>query len=312
MSHLAHTHTARPNPWLALKPCLDHIRERTSFQPQVGLILGSGLGHYASKIQVECVIPYRDLPGFPVSTVAGHAGQFIFGYVGQTPIVAMQGRVHFYEGYSMSEVVLPTRLMALLGVCVLFLSNAAGGVNERFGVGDLMLIKDQIASFVPSPLIGPNPDAMGLRFPDMSEIYDQELSALIQAAAQDLNIPLQEGQYLQFTGPNFESPAEIRMARTLGADAVGMSTACEALAARHLGLRVVGISLISNAAAGLSESPLTHEEVQEAADLAAPRFESLVTESIQRFASVLPAVQAARQARLEEQLRYIAQLSQEA
>ena len=195
----------------------------------------------------------------------------------------MQGRVHYYEGYPMQDVVLPVRLMKKMGAEILFLTNAAGGVNENFHAGDLMMITDQISSFVPSPLIGNNMEDLGPRFPDMSEIYRREYREILRESSKAMNIELQEGTYLQFTGPAYESPAEIRMARTLGADAVGMSTACEAVAANHMGMKILGISFISNLAAGMITQPLSHKEVQEAADLVAPKFRALVTEVIRRI-----------------------------
>jgi len=263
-----------------LVKCYKCVKKKVKFQPKVALVLGSGLGDYAKGIQVEAALDYSDIEGFPVSTVPGHKGRFVFGYVKKVPVVIMQGRIHYYEGYSMEEVVLPVRLMKLMGAQVLFLTNAAGGINENFHPGELMLIKDQISCFVPSPLIGPNIDELGVRFPDMSRIYNKELGGLIKKTAKKLQIPLQKGVYLQLTGPAYESPAEIRMCRLLGADAVGMSTACEAVAASHMGMKVCGISFISNLACGMTEEPLSHKEVQEAADLAAPVFERLVTESV--------------------------------
>ncbi|MEG0754044.1 MAG: purine-nucleoside phosphorylase, partial [Angelakisella sp.] len=225
-------------------------------------------------------IDYSDIEGFPVSTVSGHKGRFIFGYVQEVPVVIMQGRVHFYEGYPMSDVVLPTRLMGMMGAKVLFLTNASGGVNPEYQAGDFMLITDQIASFVTSPLIGANMEELGPRFPDMSDIYKKSLQKIIADTAGKLDIKLQQGVYLQFSGPNYESPAEVKMARTLGADAVGMSTACEAMAANHMGMQVCGISCITNMASGISKTPLSHVEVQETADRVAPLFKNLVTESI--------------------------------
>jgi purine-nucleoside phosphorylase len=263
--------------------CVDAVRSRTDFVPRVAVVLGSGLGDYASQIRVEAEVSYGDIEGFPVSTVPGHAGKFIFGYVENVPVVCMKGRVHYYEGYDVSDVVLPIRLMRFLGAEILFLTNAAGGVNTSFHAGDLMLIKDHIALFAPNPLIGPNIGELGTRFPDMSAVYDAQLQQVIRKAAKDNEIFLQEGVYAQLTGPSFESPAEIRMMRTLGCDAVGMSTVVEAIAARHCGMRVCGISCISNLAAGMTDEPLNHEEVQEAADMAAPRFKKLVTESVKRF-----------------------------
>ena len=192
----------------------------------------------------------------------------------------MKGRVHYYEGYPISDVVLPVRLMKLMGAKILFLTNAAGGVNTSFHAGDLMLIKDQISVFAPNPLIGENIEELGVRFPDMSHVYDEELQQAIRRAAKDNGIFLQEGVYTQLTGPSFESPAEIRMLRTLGCDAVGMSTVVEAIAANHMGMKICGISCICNLAAGMTAKPLNHEEVQEAADKAAPNFKKLVTESV--------------------------------
>lgn len=263
-----------------LTKCYRSVKKKVDFKPRVALVLGSGLGDYAKEIKVEATLNYKDIEGFPVSTVPGHKGRFIFGYVKEVPVVAMQGRVHYYEGYDMQDVVLPIRLMKKMGAEVLFLTNAAGGVNAKFHAGDLMLIKDQISSFVPSPLIGPNMDKLGTRFPDMSDIYDKELRNLIKKTAKKLEIPLQKGVYIQLTGPAYESPAEVRMCRLLGADAVGMSTACEAVAANHMGMKICGISCISNLACGMTDQPLSHEEVQTAADKAAPMFKKLVTESI--------------------------------
>jgi len=273
-----------------LTDCCDRVRAKTDFVPKVAIVLGSGLGDYAESIGVEYELPYREIEGFPVSTVPGHEGKFIFGFLDgegnadKIPVVCMKGRVHFYEGYSISDVVLPIRLMRLLGAEILFLTNAAGGVNTSFHAGDLMMIKDHISVFAPNPLIGPNIDALGTRFPDMSAVYDRELQEMILKAAKENHIFLQEGVYAQLTGPSFESPAEIRMLRTLGCDAVGMSTVVEAIAANHMGMRICGISCICNLAAGMTATPLSHKEVQEAADLAAPRFKRLVTESVKKIA----------------------------
>ncbi len=194
----------------------------------------------------------------------------------------MQGRVHYYEGYSMDDVVLPTRLMKMMGAKVLFLTNASGSVNYDFQAGDFMMITDQIASMVPSPLIGPNIEELGVRFCDMSEVYDKDLQGTIRETAKDLDIELKEGIYIQLTGPQFESPAEVRMCRLLGADAVGMSTACEAVAANHMNMKICGISCISNLGSGMSDMPLTNEEVYETSNRVAPLFKQLITESIIR------------------------------
>jgi len=263
-----------------LTRCLEIIRAKTDFVPKVGLVLGSGLGGYADEIKRVASVDYNEIEGFPVSTVPGHHGRFVFGYVGDTPVVVMQGRVHYYEGYSISDVVLPVRLMGLMGAELLRLTNACGAANESFAAGDFMLIKDHVLFNVPSPLLGPNIEELGTRFPDMSEVYDKGLCSKITVAASDLGIGIHEGVYVQFSGPNFETPAEVRAARALGGDVVGMSTACEAVAANHMGMKVCGISCISNMAAGISKTPLTHEEVQETADIAAPRFKALVSAAI--------------------------------
>ena len=263
--------------------CRDIVQAKTSFKPKVALVLGSGLGGYADEMDIEATVDYHDIEGFPVSTVPGHKGRFVFGHVKDVPVVAMQGRVHYYEGYPMNDVVLPIRLMGLLGAKTLFLTNAVGGLNPDHTAGCFMLITDQFCYNVPSPLIGENIEELGTRFPDMSEIYDKELRIKIKAAAEAQNITLHEGVYAQFSGPNFETPAEIRAAGVMGADVVGMSTACEAIAANHMGMKICGISCVANLAAGISKTPLTHEEVQEMADKAAPQFKALVTESIYRI-----------------------------
>lgn len=270
-----------------LMRCYKTVKEKVDFQPKVALVLGSGLGDYADRMEIEAELDYHDIDGFPVSTIPGHKGRFVFGHVGEVPVVVMQGRVHYYEGYSIQDVVLPVRLMRMMGAEVLFLTNAAGGVNYDFHAGDLMMITDQISSFVPSPLIGPNMEELGVRFPDMSDVYDKELQNVIRATAKELNIPLQEGVYLQLTGPAYESPAEVRMCRILGADAVGMSTACEAVAANHMKMKICGISCISNLACGMTDQPLDHKEVQEAADRVAPLFRKLVIRSIQEIGKQL-------------------------
>lgn len=275
--------------------CFECVRKKTDFEPKVAIVLGSGLGDYAETLRVVDELSYGEIDGFPVSTVPGHAGKFIFGYIkddeasqqDEIPVVCMKGRVHFYEGYPISDVVLPVRLMKLMGAKVLFLTNAAGGVNTSFHAGDLMMIKDQIAVFAPNPLIGANMDELGTRFPDMSEVYDRDLQKVILRTAKENGIFLQEGVYAQLTGPSFESPAEIRMLRSLGCDAVGMSTVVEAIAANHMGMKICGISCICNLAAGMTANPLTHEEVQAAADEAAPRFKRLVTESVRGMRAIL-------------------------
>lgn len=267
--------------------CYESVRKKIDFRPEIALVLGSGLGGYGNRIRVVQTLDYHEIEGFPVSTAVGHKGRFIFGYVNDVPVVCMQGRVHYYEGYSMTDVVLPTRLMGMLGAKVLLLTNASGGVNFDYKAGDFMMITDHISSFVPSPLIGGNIEVLGVRFPDMSNIYKKELQTVIRESAKELGIRLREGVYLQTSGPQFETPAEIRAYRALGADAVGMSTAVEAMAANHMGMKVCGISCISNLAAGMNSEPLTQEEVQETADRTAAQFEKLVTASIEKIYAAL-------------------------
>lgn len=267
-----------------LLKCYESYKAKINFTPKVALVLGSGLGDFAETIKIVDTLDYHDIEGFPVSTVPGHAGRFIFGYVGETPVVCMQGRVHYYEGYAMSDVVLPIRLMKMMGAEILFLTNAAGGVKLGMKPGTLMMLTGQIACLVPSPLMGPNIDELGTRFPDMSQIYDLELQQLIRKTAAALDIRIAEGTYMQFSGPQYETPQEVAMARTLGADAVGMSTACEAIAARHMGMRIMGMSCITNLAAGISPVPLSHAEVQETADRVSGEFKNLVTAVVKALA----------------------------
>lgn len=258
------------------------IRKLTSFEPEIALVLGSGLGDYASKIKVECEINYSLLKDFPVSTVAGHDGKFVFGTVGGKKIVAMKGRVHYYEGYDIHDVVLPIRLMKLLGAKKLILTNAAGGMDDDMNPGDFMMIKDHVSLFIPSPLIGKNIEELGTRFPDMTQVYSPDLQKKILEAASSLNIPIKQGVYVQLSGPQYETPHEIQILKKI-ANATGMSTVVEAIAAKHMGMEICGISLITNKAAGLSSSTLNHEEVKEAANKAARNFENLVTTLIERM-----------------------------
>lgn len=266
-----------------LQGCLKSVREKTDFVPKVAIVLGSGLGDYANDIEVVSEIDYSDINGFPVSTVPGHAGKFIFGYVKGVPVVCMKGRVHYYEGYPISDVVLPTRLMKLMGAETLFLTNASGGINPSFNAGDFMMLIDHISLWAPNPLIGQNIDELGTRFPDMTHVYDVEIQNIIRDVATKEGIKLQEGIYAQLTGPSFESPAEIQLLHKLDVDAVGMSTVVEAIAANHMGMKICGISCVCNLAAGMTDNPLTHEEVQQAAADAAPKFKKLVTEVVARL-----------------------------
>ncbi len=263
--------------------CVSYIQEKVDFTPEVAVVLGSGLGYFAEEIEKVAEVSYSDIPGFPQSTVTGHAGRFVFGYVGSVKVVIMQGRVHFYEGYAMNDVVLPIRVMHGLGAKKLILTNAAGGSNAEFNPGDLMLITDHISTFVPSPLIGKNFDELGPRFPDMSEVYDKELRDVAREVATSQGIALQEGVYVQLSGPNYETPAEIRMVQKLGADAVGMSTVCEAMVANHMGMKICGISCITNMASGLSTQQLDHKEVQETADRVSDSYRRLIGGIIQKM-----------------------------
>ena len=273
-----------------LLKCYDCVQQKfdfDKFRPDVAIVLGSGLGEFAQDIDIVGEVDYGDIEGFPVSTVPGHAGKFIFGYVGEVKVVCMKGRVHYYEGYDITDVVLPIRLMKMMGAKILFLTNACGGINPSFEACDFMMITDHISLFVPNPLAGPNIDELGTRFPDMSEVYDKDLRELIKEAAAENNIKLQKGVYCQCSGPAFETPAEIKMLHVFGADVAGMSTVVEATAANHMGMKICGISFVSNLAAGISPTPLTHEEVQEAANIAGPKFRLLVAETVKKFTRVL-------------------------
>jgi purine-nucleoside phosphorylase len=258
---------------------VDAKRRRTSYRPRVGLILGSGLNGLADSVQKADIIPYGELPNWPVSTVQGHAGRLVIGELeGQTALV-MQGRIHFYEGYSMSQITLPVRVMLRLGLEVMFVTNAAGGVNPDFSPGDVMLITDNlnlIGMMGGNPLMGPNIDELGPRFPDMSQAYDRKLMDLARQAASDENIPLREGVYCALSGPSFEGPADLRFLRGIGADAVGMSTVPEVIVARHGGMRVMGLSGISNKANLDGSTATTHEEVIEAGKIITPKIEKII------------------------------------
>ncbi|MFS0863473.1 purine-nucleoside phosphorylase [Fredinandcohnia sp. 179-A 10B2 NHS] len=251
--------------------------------PEIGLILGSGLGVLADEIEDPIKVPYDQIPEFPVSTVEGHAGQLVFGNLQGKFVVAMQGRFHFYEGYSLEKVTFPVRVMKELGVSKLVVTNAAGGINESFEPGDLMLISDHINNMGQNPLIGPNDSRLGARFPDMSEAYSKELRKLAKDVATGLNINIKEGVYVGNTGPTYETPAEIRMLRALGGDAVGMSTVPEVIVARHSGMNVLGISCISNMAAGILDQPLTHDEVIETTEKVKNNFLAFVKEIVKKL-----------------------------
>lgn len=261
--------------------CRDRAAQLSGgFQPRIALVLGSGLGPLAETMDVRASVDYKELEGFPISTVPGHAGRYFFGYIGGVPVVCMQGRVHYYEGFDIHDVVLPTRVMGLLGAGTLFLTNAAGGLDPRMETPSLMVISDHIMINYPNPLVGPNLDMLGPRFPDMSAVYDPALRETLHRTGRELGIPLTEGVYIQLTGPSFETPTEVRLLGAMGGSAVGMSTACEAVAARHMGMRVCGVSCITNKGAGIAQHALTHEEVVEAGNLMGERFSALVTAAI--------------------------------
>lgn len=262
------------------------IRKRIHSDPKIGLVLGSGLGILAEEIEKDEAIDYGEIPHFPVSTVEGHAGRLVLGHLESQSVVAMQGRFHFYEGYGLQEVTFPIRVMKALGVETLIVTNAAGGIHTDFEAGDLMLIRDHLNLMFTNPLIGPNHPEWGVRFPDMSEAYDPGYGQLAKRVAEAQGFTLREGVYAGLTGPSYETPAEIRMLRKLGADAVGMSTVPEVIVARHAGMRVIGISCISNLAAGILPQPLSHEEVMETAEQVKPRFIRLVKGLIKDILSV--------------------------
>jgi purine-nucleoside phosphorylase len=267
-----------------LKETVDSIRGRYSRPPALGLILGSGLGAYADCFEDRTIIPFGELPHFPSSTVTGHSGNLILGKAEGVPVVALQGRVHLYEGYTIEQVAYPARVLACLGIRTLIVTNTAGGINLDFRPGDLMLITDHINMMGANPLVGPNVDQLGPRFPDMSEAYDGGLGQIAQDIARERNINLREGVYVGLCGPSYETPAEIRMYRILGADAVGMSTVPEVIVAGHMGIRVLGISCITNMAAGILPRKLTHQEVIDAADRVRDKFLSLLQGIIPRVA----------------------------
>ncbi len=260
-----------------------YIRQREQRQPKVAVILGSGLGGLVEELEQPNAIPYGQIPGFPASNVAGHAARLAFGSIGGRDVVLMQGRFHYYEGLSMSEITFPVCVLRQLGVESLIVTNACGGINGSFAPGDLMLITDHINMSGNNPLIGPNDDRLGPRFPDMTEAYDPALRRLAEDTAAELGISLQKGVYALYTGPSFETAAEIRAFRTLGADAIGMSTVPEVIVARHAGMRVLGISCITNMATGIARTKHSHEEVLAAANASSQRFRLLVRTLLERW-----------------------------
>ena len=263
----------------------DYIRQQAgAYTPAVGIVLGSGLGRLADRIEEPVVIPYRDIPGFPVSTAVGHKGNFIIGRLGGKTVIAMQGRFHYYEGYPMDLVTIGVRTMAVLGVKFLFVSNAAGAANPDYRVGDLVIIRDHISMF-PNPLIGPNLEEMGPRFPDMTCAYDLELQSLAESCAAEMGLTLQKGVYFGSTGPTYETPAEVRFYRTIGADLLGMSTIPEVIVARHCGLRVFGMSVVTNCANYDNVAKVLNDadDVVTQADAAAERMTTLFTKMVEKL-----------------------------
>lgn len=265
------------------KETADFIRQQYSTAPQVGIVLGSGLGNFVSELKVEKEIPYTEIPNFPQSTVQGHSGRLIFGELGGKKVMAMAGRFHFYEGYSPQQIIHPIRVMKMLGVETVLLSNAAGGTNKHWNVGDLMIIRDHISFFTPNPLVGKNEEELGPRFPDMSEPYSLELISKVKTIAESLQIPLREGIYTAVTGPTFETRAEYHLIKLLGGDAVGMSTVQEVIAARHAGMNVFAMSVITDIGIRDEDNTITHEEVLQAAKEAEPKLTAIFTRLIEEI-----------------------------
>ncbi|UOE96344.1 purine-nucleoside phosphorylase [Alkalihalobacillus sp. LMS39] len=255
---------------------MEWIQSKVTIQPKVGLILGSGLGVLADEIEHAITLPYADIPGFPVSTVEGHAGQLVIGELEGMPVMAMQGRFHYYEGYDLDDVTFPIRVMKEIGIETMMVTNAAGSLNQEFQPGDLMLITDHINQAGTNPLIGRNEAEWGVRFPDMSTAYTPELQTIVKEVAKACNVDLKTGVYVWNSGPSYETPAEVRMLRAIGGDAVGMSTVPEVIVARHCDINVIGMSCITNMAAGILDQPLSHDEVMETADKVRETFTRLV------------------------------------
>ncbi len=259
------------------------ILEKNELRPRIGLVLGSGLGAFADSLTEATRIPFDEIPAFPRSTAIGHAGQLVIGKANDIPVAAMQGRVHLYEGYSPQQVAFPMRVFGRMGVRAVILTNAAGGINLTYKQGALVALSDHINLQGTHPLVGPNDDRLGLRFPDMTHAYDKSYRAIAREEARKLDIPLQEGVYAALLGPSYETPAEIRYLRTIGADLVGMSTALEVIAARHMGIKVLAISCVTNMAAGILDQPLSHEEVMETGERVKSSFEALLRAVLPRI-----------------------------
>jgi purine-nucleoside phosphorylase len=280
--------TTRPKSWDTFSratAAARFIQSRTKLRPKIALVLGSGLGAFADELSAAARIPYQKIPGFPRSTVAGHAGQLVIGRLGDIPVAAMKGRVHLYEGYTPQEVAFPMRVLGRLGIRSAILTNAAGAINRDYRQGALIAIRDHINLQGANPLMGPNDERFGLRFPDMSEAYAKEFREIARREAQRLGIPVHEGVYAALRGPSFETPAEIRFLKTVGADLVGMSTVLEVIAARHMNIRVLGISCVANMAAGILDQPLSHAEVMETTARVKSQFIALLRAVIPSIAS---------------------------
>ncbi len=259
--------------------CTEYIQNRIGdFIPEIGIIGGSGLGDMFDGIEIQHCIEYKDIPNFPQSTVEGHQGKFLFLEYKGRKIVFMQGRVHYYEGYTVQQTVMSVFIMKMLGIEMLVLTNASGGINPEFDAGDIMVITDHISSFVPSPLVGENDEYFGERFPDMTEVYDKELRNRLCQIAEANNVTVKQGVYVQASGSNYETPAEVRMFQRIGADAVGMSTVCEAMVGKYLGLKICGLSIVTNKACGLCDTPLSHTEVQKIAEITTAKVTLLLKE----------------------------------
>ena len=265
-----------------IKETASFISNKTKFNPEIGIILGTGLGGLVSEIDIQHSIPYNEIPNFPVSTVEGHSGRLIFGTLGNKNVVAMQGRFHFYEGYTMEKVTFPVRVMKLLGIKNLILSNASGGVNPDYKIGDLMIIADHIC-LIPNPLIGENIDELGPRFPDMSESYDKKLIKLAEGIAAENNLPVKKGVYVALTGPTLETPAEYKHMRIIGGDTVGMSTAPEVIVARHMNIPCFAMSVITDLGVPGKIQKVTHEEIQKVSEVAEPKLTLIIKELISKI-----------------------------
>lgn len=266
-----------------IQEAVEFIKKKTQVKPEVGVVLGSGLGEFAETLEDKTVIPYEEIPHFKKVSVVGHKGRLVIGKIGSKPAAVMQGRYHYYEGHHIKEVVFPVRVLCSLGIGKLLLTNAAGGINSMLEAGDLMILRDHINMMGVNPLMGANDDRLGPRFPDMSNVYDEELQGIIAENMRALGMGVKKGVYAGLTGPSYETPSEIKMLTALGADAVGMSTVPEAIVARHMGVRVAGISCVSNLAAGISKTPLSHEEVTETANRVKSVFIQLLTNTIPKF-----------------------------